>query len=157
SRRIRPPRSPANRAAAAVRRAKLATRSKRSHSVVTSREPGERSSGSWRFGARCGSRDGRKRRRAVPAHAAPRGGARGRGRFSAPPRHRVLAPLSLLLAAPVRAAAAAEDPAAKLLATTPADSLPAALQRIETDRSRPITGAQAALTLGQLYFARAEY
>jgi len=45
----------------------------------------------------------------------------------------------------------------ELLASTPADSLPQVLQRIEVDRTSPIAGGDAALMLGHLRFARAEY
>ena len=45
----------------------------------------------------------------------------------------------------------------ELLATTPADSLPQALQLIEADRTSPSASADAALILGHLRFARAEY
>ncbi|HYM79963.1 MAG TPA: hypothetical protein VEY91_00975, partial [Candidatus Limnocylindria bacterium] len=54
--------------------------------------------------------------------------------------------------------AQAQTPALRtVLSTEPTDSLPPVLQRLEADRTRPAESAEAAMALGQLHFARAEY
>ena len=66
----------------------------------------------------------------------------------------------LSLAALVLAAAplAAQPPTlATILASTPTDSLPAALRRVETSPRSQADGGRAALLLGQLHFARGEF
>ncbi len=52
--------------------------------------------------------------------------------------------------------AAVASPVQRLLETVPADSLVGPLRRLETDQ-RAGPGAEAALTLGRLHFARGEY
>jgi tetratricopeptide (TPR) repeat protein len=66
----------------------------------------------------------------------------------------LVAPLLALLAAP-----AASGPAslADVLASTPADSLPGALKRLESTARAGSVGGQAVMVLGQLHFARGEF
>src|SRR5215831_5237249 len=64
------------------------------------------------------------------------------------------APFVALLAVPARAD---HPPLASVLATTPTDSLPAALKRLESGARGATVGAQAVMVLGQLHFARGEF
>jgi tetratricopeptide (TPR) repeat protein len=68
-------------------------------------------------------------------------------------------PLATLLALLILTAPAVSRGAdlETLLATTPSDSLPAALRRLEVSPGDPAAGAQAVMVLGQLYFARGEF
>ncbi len=63
--------------------------------------------------------------------------------------------VAAFVARPAAADAAGELEA--LLATTPAESLVAPLRHFEASRSRAAEGAEAALVLGHLHFARGEY
>jgi len=63
--------------------------------------------------------------------------------------------LALLLAATL--ASGQSSDLESLLASTPADSLPAALRRVEASSRTPAQGARAVLVLGQLHYARGEF
>ena len=64
---------------------------------------------------------------------------------------------AILILAPAAPCFAASRPLAALLSTTPADSLGGPLARLEASAAEPLSGAEAALTLGALHFARGEY
>ena len=64
---------------------------------------------------------------------------------------------AILILAPAAPCLAASRPLAALLSTTPADSLGGPLARLEASAAEPLSGAEAALTLGALHFARGEY
>src|SRR5262245_33726020 len=80
----------------------------------------------------------------------------GRGLSSGPMPSRAwfVASLLALLAAP-----AASEPTSltSVLGSTPADSLPIALKRLESGARGATVGAQAVMVLGQLHFARGEF
>lgn len=69
---------------------------------------------------------------------------------------RLLATLATLLLLASIAAAQNRDLEA-LLATSPSDSLPLALRRLEVSSTDPAAGARAVMVLGQLHFARGEF
>jgi len=60
---------------------------------------------------------------------------------------------AVLIATPMESRANLDS----LLADTPADRLVEPLRRLEADHTRPAEGLRAALALGQLHLARAEY
>lgn len=63
----------------------------------------------------------------------------------------------LALAFLVSVAAAEPGDLESFLATTPSDSLPATLRRLEVSPSNPAAGARAVMVLGQLHYARGEF